>query len=268
MSQTLPESPATKPASGQPSGVSTQACRWWALIPCAGRGTRTGLAVPKQYQPVAGRALVLHTLSAFVAVARLSHTLVLLAPADDTFRDLDLPDPCTCSAVACGAATRAGTVINGLSALLALGAHDHDWVLVHDAARCLITPALIDLLIDACADDSVGGLLAVPVSDTVKLASGNRVAQTVDRSVYWLAQTPQMFRLGTLARALAAAGDKVTDEASAIEAMGLSPRLVEGERANFKVTVAQDFVMADAILRARAAQDGQPVNEDSQHERP
>ncbi len=252
MSQTLPESPAIEPAAGQPSDVSAQACRFWALIPCAGRGTRTGLEVPKQYQPVAGRPLVLHTLAAFAAVARLSHTLVLLAPADHAFQGLDLPDARTCSAAPCGAATRAGTVINGLSALRALGAHDHDWVLVHDAARCLITPALIDRLIDACVGDAVGGLLAVPVSDTVKLARGGRVAHTVDRSVYWLAQTPQMFRLGNLAHALAVAGNTVTDEASAIEAMGLSPRLVEGERANFKVTVAQDIVMAEAILQARA----------------
>ena len=233
--------------------MSAQVCRFWGLIPCAGRGTRTGLESPKQYHPVAGRALVLHTLAAFAAVARLSHTLVLLAPADDAFQGLDLSVTRACSAIPCGAQTRAGTVTNGLSALRARGARDRDWVLVHDAARCLITPALIDRLIDACVGDAVGGLLAVPVSDTVKLARGERVAHTVDRSVYWLAQTPQMFRLGDLARALAAAGNAVTDESSAIEAIGLSPRLVEGERANFKVTVAQDFTMAEALLQARAA---------------
>jgi len=209
--------------------------------------------MPKQYYLLAGRALVLHTLAAFAAVARLNHTLVLLAPADDTFAGLTLPDIRTCSAVACGAATRAGTVANGLSALRARGAQDGDWVLVHDAARCLITPALIDRLIDACVGDAVGGLLAVPASDTLKLANGERVAHTADRSQYWLAQTPQMFRLGHLARALAATGDSVTDESSAIEAMGLSPRLVEGERDNFKVTMAQDFIMAESLLQARAA---------------
>ena len=168
MTQALPESLANEPAKGQ-------ACRFWALIPCAGRGSRTGLEVPKQYHPVAGRALVLHTLEAFAAVARLNHTLVLLAPTDDAFQGLELPDARTCSSVACGAQTRAGTVTNGLSALRTRGAHDHDWVLVHDAARCLITPELIDRLIDACVGDAVGGLLAVPVSDTVKLASGERV---------------------------------------------------------------------------------------------
>ncbi len=263
MNQDLPESPAIEPATGHTAEPSAPARRLWALIPCAGRGTRTGFEVPKQYQPVAGRALVLHTLEAFAAVARLNHTLVLLAPADDVFQGLDLPDTRTCSAVPCGAATRAGTVANGLSALRARGANDHDWVLVHDAARCLITPALIERLIDACIGDAVGGLLAIPVADTVKLASAGRVEHTVDRSVYWLAQTPQMFRLGDLARALAAAGDAVTDESSAIEAIGLAPRLIDGERANFKVTVAQDFVMAEALLQARAAH----ANQDLQHER-
>ncbi len=253
MTLALPESPVIEPATGHAADLSAQECRFWALIPCAGRGMRTGFEIPKQYHAVAGRPLVLHTLAAFAAVTRLSHTLVLLAPADDVFQDLELPDPRTCTAVACGAATRAGTVTNGLSALRARGAFDHDWVLVHDAARCLITPALINRLIDACVGDAVGGLLAVPASDTVKLASAERVKQTVDRSVYWLAQTPQMFRLGSLTHALAAAGDAVTDESSAMEAMGWSPRLVEGERANFKVTVAQDFFMAEAMLQARFA---------------
>jgi len=263
MTQALPESPAIEPATGRHAGLSTQESRFWALIPCAGRGTRAGLDLPKQYHPLAGRALVLHTLAAFAMVTRLSQTLVLLAPTDDVFKGLEQNHTPACSAVACGAATRAGTVANGLSALRARGAQDHDWVLVHDAARCLITPALIERLIGACVGDVVGGLLAVPVSDTVKLASGERVAHTVDRSVHWLAQTPQMFRLGDLARALAAAGDSVTDESSAIEAIGLSPRLVEGDRANFKVTMAQDFAMAEAILQARAAH----ANQDLQHER-
>lgn len=258
MTQTPTESPATEAATGPASGTTTPSIRFWALIPCAGRGSRTGLDGPKQYHPVAGRALVLHTLAAFTAVPRLRHTLVLLAAADQAFANI-APTPATSfSAVPCGASTRAGTVVNGLSALRARGALEHDWVLVHDAARCLITPALIDRLIDACVGDTVGGLLAIPVADTVKLARGDQVAQTVDRSLYWLAQTPQMFRLGDLARALACAGDSVTDESSAIEALGWSPRLVEGDRANFKVTVAQDFAMAEAILQARSV----PANQD------
>ncbi len=253
MTDAKPTSPSNHAAGATPP--ASPAPRFWALIPCAGRGTRVGGAVPKQYQSVAGRALVLHTLDAFAAVPRLAGTLVLLAAADPWFAGLDLASVPGCSTEACGADTRAGTVTNGLAALRARGAGDQDWVLVHDAARCLITPALIERLIDACRDDAVGGLLAVPVADTLKRVHDGRVAQTVDRSLHWLAQTPQMFRLGALEQALRASGDTVTDESSAIEAIGLAPRLVEGDRANFKVTVAQDFIMAEALLRARAKVD-------------
>lgn len=244
-----PMATSRDPAPSTPQ--SAPGGRFWALVPCAGQGTRAATAVPKQYHPVAGRALVLHTLAAFAGVARLAHSLVLLASGDAWFARLDPMAMPGCTGVECGAATRAGTVRNGLAALRQRGAHDDDWVLVHDAARCLVTPALVDRLIDACRDDAVGGLLAVPVSDTIKRAADGRVAQTVDRSIYWLAQTPQMFRLGMLAKALQDADASVTDEASAIEALGMQPRLVEGDRANFKVTVAQDFAMAEAILQAR-----------------
>ena len=223
----------------------------WALIPCAGVGSRAGTAQPKQYQPLAGRALVLHTLDAFAQAGRVRETLVLLAPEDRLFAALAGDTPPRCASVACGAASRAGTVANGLAALCARGAGADDWVLVHDAARCLITPDLIDRLIDACVDDAVGGLLAMPAADTIKMAEGGRVVATVDRSRHWLAQTPQMFRVGALQCALQRAGDAVTDEASAIELSGQAPRLVMGEPTNFKVTVAQDFVLAQAILLAR-----------------
>jgi 2-C-methyl-D-erythritol 4-phosphate cytidylyltransferase len=255
MNANLPNDPTMARPHEQypPTPLSGKGSRFWALVPCAGQGTRAATAEPKQYHPVAGRALVLHTLAAFAGVARLADTLVLLAPGDAWFSRLDRTALSGCTAVECGAATRAGTVRNGLVALRQRGALDDDWVLVHDAARCLVTPALIDRLIDACSDEAVGGLLAVPVSDTVKRAADGRVSQTVDRSLYWLAQTPQMFRLGMLAQALQDAGATVTDESSAIEALGMQPRLVEGDRANFKVTVAQDFAMAEAILRARDA---------------
>ncbi len=150
--------------------------------------------------------------------------------------------------VACGATTRAGTVGNGLAVLRARGAQDQDWVLVHDAARCLVTAALIDRLIDACVDDPVGGLLAMPVSDTLKRCTDGRVVATVDRQIHWLAQTPQMFRLAMLQDALRQAADSVTDESSAIEASGRAPLLVAGDASNFKVTHPIDFVMAQAVL--------------------
>lgn len=217
--------------------------RLHALIPCAGTGSRAGTAIPKQYQPVAGGLLVRHTLAAFAGVPRLATVLVAVSPGDGT-----LAGTPGIALAECGGPTRAATVRGGLRALSERGAADDDWVLVHDAARCLITPALIDRLIDACQDDPVGGLLAQPLADTLKHGPDGRVATTLPREGHWLAQTPQMFRLGALAAALEAAGDAVTDEASAIEAQGLRPKLVPGSARNFKVTWPDDFALAEAIL--------------------
>jgi 2-C-methyl-D-erythritol 4-phosphate cytidylyltransferase len=142
-------------------------------------------------------------------------------------------------------------VTNGLDALLKRGANSVDWVLVHDAARCLITTEQINTLIDACLPDAVGGLLALPLPDTLKAAKEGRVSATLERGDKWLAQTPQMFRIGQLRAALLAAGDTVTDESSAIEFVGGSPLLVEGSAQNFKVTYRQDFALAESVLRSR-----------------
>lgn len=226
--------------------------RCHALVPCAGSGSRAGTAQPKQYQPLAGRPLVQHTLAALGAVARIDRLLVVVAPGDDTLRQpgarWQLAD--------CGGATRAESVWNGLDHLLASGAAPQDWVLVHDAARCLLTPALVDALIDACLPDAVGGLLALPLPDTLKRAQDGRVAATVERADKWLAQTPQMFRIGALRAALAphaASGFAgITDEASAMEAAGQRPLLVRGSAQNVKITYPEDFALAQAVLQARA----------------
>ena len=223
--------------------------RLWALIPCAGTGSRAGTDGPKQYQAVAGQPMVLHTLAAFSAVPRLAGVLVVVSQGDTFFEDLDA----TLLIATCGGSTRAGSVFNGLSALLQRGAAVTDWVLVHDAARCLITPEQINTLIDACQSDPVGGLLALKLPDTLKREVGGRVAQTVERSDKWLAQTPQMFRICDLQAALQAAGDAVTDESSAMELAGKAPLLVEGSAQNFKVTYPQDFALAQAVLLARRA---------------
>jgi 2-C-methyl-D-erythritol 4-phosphate cytidylyltransferase len=229
----------------------TSAPRYWALVPCAGTGTRAGTEQPKQYREVAGQALVLHTLKAFALVDAISATLLLLAPDDAVFETLT-GGPQTCLVAHCGAHSRAGTVANGLTALLAQGAGEMDWVLVHDAARCLITPELIQKLIDACRHDDVGGLLAQPLPDTLKAGdSDGRVTATLTRPDKWLAQTPQMFRIGALRKALAVAGNAVTDESSAMETVGLRPRLVAGSAQNFKVTYPEDFELAEAVLMAR-----------------
>jgi len=137
--------------------------------------------------------------------------------------------------------------------LLECGADPQDWVLVHDAARCLITPEQINRLIDACSHDPVGGLLAHQLPDTLKSEVAGRVAGTLERRDKWLAQTPQMFRIGALAEALNAAAESIsiTDESSAMEAQGLHPMLVPGSAENFKVTYPEDFALAEAVLSAR-----------------
>ena len=226
--------------------------RCFALLPCAGSGSRAGTSLPKQYQPVAGQPMVRHTLAAFAQVPRIAQVLVVVASGDDT---LSLPDAAY-SIAACGGATRAESVLNGLNHLLATDAHAHDWVLVHDAARCLVTPAQIDALIDACLPDAVGGLLALPLPDTLKHAGAHgRVDATIDRAGKWLAQTPQMFRIGALRDAYAAHAASgfanLTDEASAMEAAGHAPLLVPGSAQNFKVTYPEDFALAEAVLRSR-----------------
>lgn len=249
-----PMPPEPLPLAAQLQGrAAADPAHFWALVPCAGSGTRAGAgATPKQYCPMAGLPLVLHTLAAFAGVERLRSTLVAVAPGDMFFEAHGGGSYFT---AACGGATRADTVLGGLRELRARGAGERDWVLVHDAARCLVTTAQINALIDSCAGDQVGGLLAHKLADTLKTASsgpgGIRVVSTVDRGDKWLAQTPQMFRLGPLTTALEKFGAVATDEASAMEAMGEHPRLVAGSALNFKVTYPEDFALAEAVLAQR-----------------
>jgi 2-C-methyl-D-erythritol 4-phosphate cytidylyltransferase len=236
------------PSAGAPA-------RCYALVPCAGVGLRAAAGGPKQYAALAGQTVVAHTLAALAQVPRLVRTLVVLAP-DDTQFEACAPQFAGW-VTRTGGATRAASVARGLAALREHGVHDTDWVLVHDAARCLLRPVWVDRLIDACIDDPVGGLLALPLADTLKEEhprEAGRVSATVPRSGKWAAQTPQMFRLGVLARALgqaAAQGAEITDEASAIEHLGLAPRLVPGDLENLKLTWPADFELARRLLHTR-----------------
>ena len=226
--------------------------RFFALIPCAGSGSRSGAGNPKQYQLIAGKAMVWHTLQAFRQVAAIAGIWVVTSVGDEGFDStgIDFDQPGDVQA-AVGGPTRAISVRNGLEAMLAGIAQPTDWVLVHDAARCLVTPDQINALIDACKNDAVGGLLALPLPDTLKSSASGRVAATIERADKWLAQTPQMFRIGALLAALNVAGDTVTDESSAMEAQGLLPLLVPGSAQNFKVTYPEDFALAESILHSR-----------------
>lgn len=222
--------------------------RYFALIPAAGVGARMEAGSPKQYLPIAGKPMLRHALDAFLASPLIAHTYVVVS-AEDGVIDTVVPEQGV-TVLRCGGATRMETILNGLQALHGSMAA-HDQVLVHDAARPGLTPALIAKLIMEVGEHAAGGLLALPVVDTVKRAgSGSLSAQTVPRDGLWLAQTPQMFSYALLHRALSEAPDPqaITDDASAIEALGLAPRLVEGHPRNLKVTLPRDIHTAELYL--------------------
>jgi len=203
---------------------------------------------PKQYLQVAGKPMLRHTLDAFISSELIAHTYVVVGAGDMVIDRVAPPKGVT--VLRCGGASRMESVRNGLQ-MLAGVLHDTDWVLVHDAARPGLDCALIEKLIIATGEHPVGGLLALPVVDTVKRALGGAVA-TVARDNLWLAQTPQMFRYRLLCDALAAAGgaQAITDDASAVEALGLAPKLVEGHPRNLKVTLPADIRIAEMYLAA------------------
>lgn len=223
-----------------------------ALIPAAGSGSRFGSETPKQYLDLMGRPMIAHGIDALAAEPRIEKIFVVTAADDDRWDAYDWSSYGTrLVRLRCGGATRADSVRNGLENIGPV-IDPEDLVLVHDAARPCLTPVLVRALIEALVDDPVGGLLAVPVVDTLKRAdSGGRVAATEKRDGLWQAQTPQAFRWSLLRRALAAAGSGVTDEAGAVERLGFAPRLVRSEAANLKVTLPADIVLAQAILASR-----------------
>jgi 2-C-methyl-D-erythritol 4-phosphate cytidylyltransferase len=226
--------------------------RHFALIPAAGVGMRMGVDRPKQYMTIAGKPMLLHALGTFAASPMIAHTYVVVS-ADDGYIDDVLPPHFSdrITVLRNGGATRQQSVLNGLRAMRE-SVGDDDWVLVHDAARPGLTGMLIERLVSALQDDAVGGLLALPVVDTLKRCDDEGRAQaTVSRDGLWMAQTPQMFSYELLCRALALASD-VTDEAGAVEALGLRPRLVAGSPRNFKVTLSHDVALAELYLKGLA----------------
>ncbi|MGH8454841.1 MAG: 2-C-methyl-D-erythritol 4-phosphate cytidylyltransferase [Nevskiales bacterium] len=226
--------------------------QFWALVPAAGMGIRVGAELPKQYLQLAGRAVIEHSLSLFINHAGVAGVVVVLAPDDKHWPALKLSRSPRVHAVTGGAA-RSESVLAGLEHLKSL-ASENDWVLVHDAARPCLSRAMLDGLMSVLKRDPVGGLLALPASDTIKQAEGGRVAATLDRRSLWQAQTPQMFHLGALHAALAQAlhaGLPVTDEAYAMEQAGHVPRLIEGSADNLKITRPEDLALAEFILQRR-----------------
>jgi 2-C-methyl-D-erythritol 4-phosphate cytidylyltransferase len=225
----------------------TQAPRYFALIPAAGVGARMAAGSPKQYLKIGGKPMLRHTLDAFQSSDLIAHTFIVVSP-DDPYIDQVAPHHGV-TVLRCGGDTRMESVRNGLAALNStlLGG---DWVLVHDAARPGLTPELIEKLILETGDHPVGGLLGLPVVDTVKRGIEGEAVGTIPRNGLWLAQTPQMFRYQLLREALQAPTDpkSITDDASAVEALGLTPKLVEGHPRNLKVTLPEDIRIAEMYL--------------------
>jgi 2-C-methyl-D-erythritol 4-phosphate cytidylyltransferase len=234
----------------------TLAVRRWAIVPAAGQGSRFGTALAKQYTPLLGRPMLSWTLAALLAEPRIDGIVVALSHGDSHWQGLpefSSPRVCRCT----GGARREHSVANGLDALDG-DARETDWVLVHDAARPCLRRSDVRALITGVGDDPVGGLLAVPLGDTLKAAAADgRSERTVPREGLWRALTPQMFRYGVLRRALALCLDRersITDEAAAVELLGLRPRLVRGRADNLKVTHPEDLALAGAILGAAGRQ--------------
>jgi len=229
----------------------TRPARTFVIVPAAGAGARFGVELPKQYADLAGAPVLARTLDR-LAILECKQTFVVLA-ADDREYERRIGERDGVEVLRCGGATRAATVRNTLAALASRCADD-DWILVHDAVRPCAPPDALMRLVQELANDAVGGLLAIPVADTLKRAEGDRAVSTANRESLWQAQTPQMFRHAILAAAFERdARTAFTDEAQAVEALAATsacapPRLVRGSAANLKITYAEDLALAATIL--------------------
>lgn len=222
----------------------------WVVIPAGGVGSRFGANQPKQYTMINGHSLLWHTIQALRQHPRIRPIMLTIAETDQYWASSDVAQSAEDISTTPGGETRAKSVLNGLDALV-----DHidemDWVLVHDACRPCVTLAELDALIGALSHDGVGGILALPSTDTLKRVHDHKILETIDRTTVWRALTPQLFRFGLLHSALeraVAAGVHVTDEASAIEWAGYQPSLVEGSTCNIKVTFTADIEYVQQFL--------------------
>lgn len=230
--------------------------KYWALVPAAGVGARMGADMPKQYLPLAGQTIIEHTLQRLLQLPQLEGVILVVSPLDERWRELEIVGHPKVEVVS-GGQERCDSVLNGLYHL-ETRLSKLDWVLVHDAARPCVNLRDIEQLIEDLREHLVGGILGVPVTDTIKRINEDyAIEATVDRRVLWQAQTPQMFRYGVLKESLEhalAQQQPITDEASAVEWRGFFPYMVEGQRDNIKVTRPEDLSMAELILQQQAAQ--------------
>lgn len=226
------------------TGQTAERLRRIALIPAAGVGARMGSTLPKQYLMLGRRCILQHTIQAFLDHPAIDHVYVVVSPADG-YADELLQRDSRLTILRCGGESRRDSVLNGLQQL-SQHVQLQDWVLVHDAARPGLNQTLLNRLLEQAGASPVGGILALPVVDTVKKVTAGQVS-TIEREGLWLAQTPQMFHYGMLKQALEIA-EQVTDEASAIEALGYAPLMVEGHLCNLKLTRPADLQLLQQFM--------------------
>lgn len=228
--------------------------KYWAVVPAAGAGRRMGMEVPKQYLKLGKQTVLEHSIDALLESQRFSAIVVVISADDEYWATLETRYSGRRVVTVHGGDERSHSVLAGLEFLSKTGSSD-DWVLVHDAARPCVRPGDINKLIDELNGDPDGGLLGVPVTDTMKRSDkSGRIESTVPRDDLWRALTPQMFRLGQLRAALRQAVEKnvlVTDEAAAMELAGHRPRMVEGHSDNIKITIPTDLTLAGFYLQSR-----------------
>lgn len=223
----------------------------WAIVPAAGNGRRMQAARPKQYLSLLDQPVIMHTLERLVSHPRIAGVVVAVADNDLYWQELAIPTNWPLHRTT-GGRERADSVLNALNYLDKISQHD-PWVLVHDAARPCLRHSDIDRMLTVLTADPVGGILGVPVTETVKRVDAqNRIIETVSRDNLWRAATPQMFRLRALIKSLEQtrlAQCKVTDEASAMEYAGYQPKMVEGHADNLKITLPKDLALAALYLQ-------------------
>ena len=227
--------------------------RYWGLIPAAGIGQRMGSSVPKQFMKIGDRTLIEQTVSALAEHDTIDGLYVGLSDVEQYGESIKSIDSKVID-VFCGSDSRSGTVLNGIQHLIDAGCSKDDWLLVHDANRPFLTKDEVTRLIESVGDDPNGGIIGLPIIDTLKSGKEGWISETVNRDNYWRALTPQMFKLGLLQEALSRCvrqGIEVTDESQAMETMGYRPKIVVGSSTNIKITTPSDLEFAKAMIEMR-----------------
>ena len=219
------------------------------IIPAAGESSRMGSTTPKQFSNFHGKTILEYVESIFSKLATIKTITIALNKKQKYIESLNCQFSNKTTLIDCGGSNRSETVLNALN-IIGEDIQKKDWIMVHDAARVGITESLVNNFIQEVVDDEVGGILAIPALDTIKrVDKKQQIIRTEKRDEIWLAQTPQMFRFDLLNKALTSFKGNPTDESEAIEAFGLSPKIVKGSLVNFKITYPDDLMRVEKLIQ-------------------